>query len=529
MHMIKKNNSLLFFALLVGFGVRLFISILKTLPLWYDEIIFISFSKQPFLLLLETLSAEPHPPGFFLFLKLFPVENILATRLLLLGMSYALLAIGVVYAYKTKLVDHAKLSWGLLLFLTSYSFYSATMYVRDRSISIPLAFIMLLMALNIVRDPQKYSSTRHMSMLGVLMVVVMVMSYDVFLFLIVATISIGIYVRNKSIVLMHAFVGFAGVLYTMLYGAGQLMGNADRSIWFSYVYNSLFHSFYKHIAGVLPFSFMTDIAVGIYIVLIGVGLYVQYKKKPSPVVAGIFFLMICWSILSYVLHLFPRPHYVALLYLLVSIIAGWGMIRIAHKKLQYALFVILAIVGFSAYMLDIQRTRTLYTNLPRIIGDSIEGEKEPYGLLSTAPLMPYVLKIEYFPEEKRLIPLQIMTEKHLGADSITVDHLSADTVFDSGVLTADEISRRLGVFGLQNILYYSSPFTNTYAVDYSQATLLVLAASCEERGVQKITDTQYLYTFRNCLFSQPISHAGLEEYETMLLQFPRRSQTLFLI
>lgn len=481
-------------------------------PLYsYDEIIFISFSKQPFPLLLETLMAEPHPPGFFLLLKLLPVEHILVTRLIMVFISFSIVGIGLLYGYKTKIMQKANLTWGIALFLTSYSFYASTMYVRDKSISFPISFVGIIMMLHVLEKGRKKLTILDSMGLGIVGVLLLLLSYDVFLFFMIALIMFSVCIRKKELFSAVGAITIITGVYMWIYGIRQFAGNTDRSIWFSYVYNSVFHSFYKHIAGVLPFSFITDVSFFIYILLIGIffSKTAGEQKKPTVVVIGVCILTACWGVVSFGLHLFPRPHYVALLYLLVSIIAGWGMIRIAHKKLQYALFVILAIVGFSAYMLDIQRTRTLYTNLPRIIGDSIEGEKEPYGLLSTAPLMPYVLKIEYFPEEKRLIPLQIMTEKHLGADSITVDHLSADTVFDSGVLTADKISRRLGVFGLQNIMYYSSPFTNTYAVDYSQATLLVLAASCEERGVQKITDTQYLYTFRNCLFSQPISHAGL--------------------
>src|SRR3989338_5312569 len=348
------------FVLVVTSFIRVFLLIIASFPYWYDELIFISFSKQPLVQLLDTLSSEPHPPGFFLLLKLLPVENVLVTRLLMLGISYALFGIGVMYAYKTRLIERAKLTWGLTLFFTSYSFYSATMYVRDRSISIPLAFIGLMIVLNILDAPKKYARVKHVAGLGIIGVLLLFLSYDIFLFYLLAIILLTLYIRNRSLIILNGCIGIVGLLYSAMYGIGQIGGNAGRSIWFSYVYNSLWHAFYKHVAGVLPFQFMTDAAVGIYSILMGYAMF-KWREVNRSVGIGVGVFLILSIGIAYPTNLFSRAHYVTILFLPVCIIAGWGLEQVKRNQIKYILVAIVGIVGLGSSMFDYVRVKTLYT------------------------------------------------------------------------------------------------------------------------------------------------------------------------
>lgn len=487
------------YALVISLLVRMIVLTVIGVPYWYDEIIFISFSKQSLPQLLETLMAEPHPPGFFLLLKLFPVENVAVTRLSMLVISYALVGIGLWYGYKTKIIQKANLSWGIALFLVSYSFYSATMYVRDRSISIPLAFCGILILINILDRGKKNIPIAEIGGIGVIGVLLLFLSYDVFGLFMIAVILLSLYIRKRELFGISGVIGAVAGIYGWAYGVSQILGNHDRGIWFSYVYNSLFHSFYKHIAGVLPYDLMTDAAFLIYLVLIGFALSEVRSLKKQHVFWGVAVGVLVWIGVSYALHLLPRAHYVAIVYLLVSIIAGWGMERIAHKKLQYVLFAIVTIVGFGAYMFDTTRVLKEYATLTRAIAESVTGDTE-YGLLSSTPLMPYVMKIEYFPDSDLLLPMQIDTTEHLTSKTITASHLAADTIFNSKVLTLHEIEGRIAVYGVENILYYQVPFTHTYHADPEDRVLAVLASSCTHTKTVLITETSKLYVFSNCTF-----------------------------
>ena len=500
MLIVKKT----FYVLVVSGLMRMSLLLMAQLPYWYDELIFISFSKQPLVQLLDTLSSEPHPPGFFLLLKLLPVENVLVTRLLMLGISYALFGIGVMYAYKTRLIERAKLTWGLTLFFTSYSFYSATMYVRDRSTSIPLAFIGLMIALNMLDAPKKYARVKHVAGLGIIGVLLLFLSYDIFLFYLLAIILLTLYIRNRSLIILNGCIGIVGLLYSAMYGIGQIGGNAGRSIWFSYVYNSLWHAFYKHVAGVLPFQFMTDAAVGIYSILMGYAMF-KWREVNRSVGIGVGAFLILSIGIAYATNLFSRAHYVALLFLPVCIIAGWGMEYIKRAQMKYVLVTIVAIVGFGAYLFDYMRARQLYTILPDTIAkELVHRPEKQYGLIADAPLMPFVIKMGYFSDEDNVRPMQIVSDDVLETDEITRYHLQTDTALDWTKLTKDMIRSRLNRYGHEHIIYYYSPFTQTYQTDIAHTLLRILITSCTEHAPVPISEHQLIFIFHGCTFTDTI-------------------------
>src|SRR3989344_3232294 len=138
-----KLKYIPYIVLMASFILRFIYIWVFPMPYWYDEIVFISFSKQSFPDLLQTLTAEPHPPVFFLFLKLLPIDNIVLTRTILLLTTYLLSIISLMHAQHYKLLEKYNLNLGIALFFSSYTFLETSMYVKDAVISTPLVLITL--------------------------------------------------------------------------------------------------------------------------------------------------------------------------------------------------------------------------------------------------------------------------------------------------------------------------------------------------------------------------------------------------
>jgi len=267
--------------------------------------------------------------------------------------------------------------------------------------------------LNMLDAPKKYARVKHAIGLGVIGVLLLFLSYDIFLFYLLAVVLLAVYIRKKSLIILNGCIGTIALLYGAMYGIGQIGGNAERSIWFSYVYNSLWHAFYKHVAGVLPFQFMTDAAVGIYSTLIGYAMF-KWREVKRTVGIGVTTFLILSIGIAYATNLFSRAHYVTILFLPVCIIAGWGMEQIKHARIAYILLGIVGIVGLGSSMFDYVRVKTLYTTLHREIAKELALHPEKkYGLIADAPLMPYVIKMGYFSHEDNVQPMQIASDDML--------------------------------------------------------------------------------------------------------------------
>ncbi len=110
------------FVLILSFSIKITLYKVFGTEYWYDEIITTEIGKQSLPVLLDTIKAEPHPPGFYIFLKIFPVENMSKTRFLLVSLSYLLISLITIWGYKVQVLTKYKLSWGLALFFFLYLF-----------------------------------------------------------------------------------------------------------------------------------------------------------------------------------------------------------------------------------------------------------------------------------------------------------------------------------------------------------------------------------------------------------------------
>ena len=143
-----------FLVIILGFLIRILLYYINPLDYWYDETILISVSTQGFFEILDTLKAEPHPIGLFLFLKLLPLNNIFITRVIITGTSCILTILALIYAYKTDLVKEYKLSVGLALFFASKTFYHITTYTKVEPLAFPFLLLSLFFLLNIFKSLQ---------------------------------------------------------------------------------------------------------------------------------------------------------------------------------------------------------------------------------------------------------------------------------------------------------------------------------------------------------------------------------------
>src|SRR5690606_23436487 len=92
----------------------------------YDETIITHISRQPVKQLSNTIQAEPHPPGYYLFLSLLPTADIFATRLINTIVSHFIFFIGLIIAYKTRVVQKFNLTWGFCFIFAAFGFHDLT-------------------------------------------------------------------------------------------------------------------------------------------------------------------------------------------------------------------------------------------------------------------------------------------------------------------------------------------------------------------------------------------------------------------
>src|SRR5258708_4043035 len=258
----KKNWSvavysyLPVFILFLSLIFRLFILAFGKTVYWYDEIIVTAISKQPFLLMLDTIHAEPHPLGFYALLHFLPVDNLFLTKLFLSIGDFLLFLVALFYAYKNQLIEKYNLSLGLSLFFGSYTFLSIAWDAKQDILSVPILFLGLFAALAIISKKKHFTD---LLLAHLCLFLLLGIGYIAYASLFIVLLIITIIIKNRQGIIFLAGQMAIATGYMAVFGFSQFSFNFHRFGWVDNFPNSFLVVFTQHFSGPAVFNFSSDL------------------------------------------------------------------------------------------------------------------------------------------------------------------------------------------------------------------------------------------------------------------------------
>jgi hypothetical protein len=472
------------------------------LDYWYDEVVVLDISKQDVGLLLNTIISEPHPPGFYLFLKLLGINSIFEGRLFITIISYFLVFITLVYGYKQKIINNYNISTGLSLFLCSFTFLEITSFIKQDSISFPVFLFFLLTILKLINEPSKNTTTIFLAITSSLLLLFLgYIPYVISISILIGCLYICKQIRPLiATLILH--VGLFSVYYLYFFES-QLKHNQGRFSWLAENYNSFGNALSKHLTGMPLYNLSTDLIFFIFLTLLSLSVYTIYLRK--RILQGsknllrlqqfLPFIIAVLMALSYITQAFPRIRYVYFLYFLLSIYAGWGLDFLLEKNKKAVLLVIFFFFSSFNYFI-IQQTHDIKRSMYEFMED--EAKNDTFGFIDEHPLSPFSYKVEN-PNNTNIIPVNVFQPNMFeDAPSFSKEILALDGKFDN--LSESEIRGLVGKNNLTNYFYRIIFRESATYYDPDRKVLNVLSTSC---SLEKTTTIKYRYIifiFKNCVF-----------------------------
>jgi hypothetical protein len=485
--------------LLLGFLLRvLFIFFFNTVYV-YDEVVVTEISKQPIDILLKTIKAEPHPPGFYLFLKLFSERPDKLVKIIIATTSFVLSLAAVVYVQKTKLLNRYKLSLGLSFLFGSFTFMSVSTTIKQDAISVPLFLFFLATALYLLSKRTK-KNMRHLVLANILLFTLLSVGYVLYLqaLVIIAAVTFSLK-KNKISVLLLAIQFSILALFLKFWWLEQISTNQSRFTWFSENYNSFVQSFGAHLIGFKPVIFFADIII---ITAIGLVLFFSYKTLRALPKIDLRFTVLCLIVLliiiSYTTESFVRTRYTFTLFALISFGVGWALEELTvRKKVFLVILVPFLLFGLSGFYIaqiqsskEIDRRIEIYKEL---------SEKGAYGAIDTnGGLFSQVAKIKYLVGEN-IVPINIYYPK-LYSNKQGIDYeMLAKEGHRPLELHGDIVKTLLSENRLENFIYVVDKKDKRAYVDGDLIILNTLQKNCVPGEVYN-TAASTIFTYENCIF-----------------------------
>lgn len=374
----------------------------------YDEIVVTEISKQPTLQLLDTIKAEPHPPLFYLVLKVFSGYPDKVTKTIVLTASFVLSFLVLVYLKKTQLLKKHRLSLGLSFLFGSYNFLSISTTIKQDAVSVPLFLFFLATALYLF-DKRNRQNRKHLLLAHFLTTSLLGFGYILyFQALAIITMVTFLLKRKKlsSALLITQFILLG--LFLKSWGYKQMLINQNRFVWVSENYNSLVRSLSFHLTGIEPVVFFADILT---IGAIGLVLFFAYGAiKGLPKInlrLVVLLLIIILTVAAYLSQSFVRIRYVFSLFALISLAMGWALEDMVHKKKAFLVAIIpFLLFGASGFFVSQLQSDREISHRIEIYKELIA--KDRYGVIDTnnGGLSAQAVKTKYSLGEN-IVPINI--------------------------------------------------------------------------------------------------------------------------
>lgn len=468
-------EKLPFRVLFLGFLLTVLLTFRFARFYWYDEILLTNISGHDIKGIFEAISTTPHPAGFYIFLKLFDVRNVLKAKLSAIFVYYIAIFIITYHAHCVKIIDNYKLSIGLALFFASAVNFLVSSQVKHDILTFPALYLLVLSTFRFF-DKKNSRQAQLLLFSNIVALFLLFTGYLPYLLGIgIIFVQVLLSRRKKlGITFLVLQVFILSVYYVALLHA-QIVNNQGRLDWIKEGLNDPLNGLSMHITGIPASNVLTVLALLFMLFFLGVYLYRFFAKEKKGQFEKFTVLMTAILLFfSYFTRSFVRPRYSALFFFLVCIIAGWGMGHfIKERKKVYLLVVLYFVFNFSIFgakFVIVQRA-SLYTYSK--VKDFTKESK--VLLLAKRPQDPIVRKVDW--RSENLVPVNVYYPKIFdGVRNITSRQLAikADPGKD---ITDEQIRTVLGEYGLKRAIYVPFRFSGKEE-EYSQE-LEVLNESCK--------------------------------------------------
>lgn len=491
-------DHLPFYVLLVSLVLKLLLKSFAISDYWYDEIIVTAISKQNIPLILDTIRAEPHPPGFYILLKMLPVDEVFKTRFFISLVSYTLIFLGLIYGYRKKIITKYKLSLGLSLFFSSYTFLTITSNVKQDSISLSLLLIYFFTWLRLAEN-RTILEKRSLFFSHFLLLLLLAFGYVPYVLGLIGSLAVAVYLKRHRLPTYLAMAQIVVLLiYLSAFGFEQLSLNLGRFRWFGDYNNSLLSALDIHLVGAPAFNFFTDTVILIFLSLLAFSIVKGWREVSAKVFLLFFIPIPVLIFLSYPIGAFVRIRYVWFLFLLLAILAGWGLLYLTRQRkglafLVVSMFLLTGMNVFQAVQIKERRfARAFIENLTSF------SESKKFGFISEHPLFAFVFSLRH-PELERLIPVSVF-HPNLFEEAVTIEkeHLLLEGEFYD--LPEPRIAGLLGKNNLTDFFYLLPRRESETYFDPERKVLRVLSGLCLEKKIVPLEYDSLLFVFQSCEF-----------------------------
>lgn len=464
--------------------------------LWYDEIIVTEISKLSLIDLIDTVKAEPHPPGFYLLLKALHINNTEILRVSTTLLSFSLMAVVTLYGTITGVFRRYRLKYGLVLFLSSPFWFMMSTNIKQEAVTTPLLVFALMVFLNYKEN----KTTINYLLLFCISLTTLFFGYISFVKVTLVLLYGGYLKSRKALAVATGSIALVLVIYLRFFGLEQLTNNAGRFTWQADQYRQPIDVLYTAVGGSVGSG--KSIFSGDLYIIIGAVMLVMYatvSRQPGEV--GFLKLMMFGTFTYFYIVGVARDRYIGEVVVLFFVVVGWqlqSILKDSRKKpIVYLLLLLYFINGLlNFYMFNSACIRYRRQNL--LINDMV-GNKYT-GIIDRHPLEPYIRKVAYFPKNNSAIPLSLYTPLY----NKRVANIDREFLLYDGFYEGRNIAKTLEGLkntGLNRFIYIVSDdttwgnFQNYY--DPNQITLKALNYYCQDKDLEFL-HRKFIVIFENC-------------------------------
>lgn len=490
---------------LIVFNLVLHLSLtLRFASLNYDEFVLLAMSRQPADELYNTLQVEPHPVGFYLFLRFMHTIDLTPAqiRILLTIIFHLILFIATAFAYRTKLIERYSLKLGFALVFSSFSLFEIGYQIKQDIISFPVFVLFFVCLLHLLDTPKKkylFISSAIFISSGILLTL---FSYIYFFFSITTLIcSLGfqIYKKRKHssliLIIQLGLMMTVAIAYYTVFGHYQIENNylnTNRFLWTKDIENSFLHRLPEMSIGIQSPP-LNDMICFFFLVLFVQAIREELRHKDEKKIF-LFFLFLLYLCITYVLRLFVQNRYALPVFLPFFILTTFPQQKY-FRILIFGTILFLFYARTATLLISVIDNTLAFHKLDSTI-ESIASE-EKTGLMSNVPGVPLYIKLRFLKEKASLYP--VSTSKHtdiIPRYSFDKQHFSES----SEILEKDinEITQDLRSLGLKKYIYIESHGVAYTYYDPEKKIEKALNNYCTHYSlVERFSDID-IYLFSNC-------------------------------
>jgi hypothetical protein len=478
----------------------------------FDEYVVTIVGLQDFSQFWDTLHSEPHPPGFYLLIKFMSqlFAPPLSLKLAFKTLTTSLYLISLLYFLRQKdTLRKLNLEWGIVLVLLAGNFLTMMSNLKQDIISAPLYLLLFFMALTQVVSKQ-YSFKKELS-IALLLTTLFFIGYLNYFFGLLWVLScrainykevLGSLKQSWKSKVPIWFAHFSVItVYLWMFGIEQWQINQTRFTWVSHQSNSLLHSFSLHLSLLVPGEILSDICLISILFLISFALYKreQLFKMHDEALKRVFFLFCAAAglllLICYFGKFFSQTRYAFPLFIILSILAGWGITLFKKKVVILAILLFLLGIKTAVYSIANEMINAGFIAMMENIAAHTKEKK--YGFVSSSPSGALYFKLQFFRDNPNIVPINPSYPRLYDINTFGRDQLLyIDVVMQQPLDHTKQIFKE---YGLTDFMYLN--FHDQLYHDPEEKVMNVLAQSCVFDSIEPVKYTNLrIYYFSECRF-----------------------------